>query len=337
MVAETDSLREKLRTLPKADLHVHFEGTVDIETLGDLARRNGVSLNQPVKLLGREATPISAGLEQGSFHLHRFSDFVALYLKITESIARREDIILIAEKYLESAAKQNVVYSEMYFTAATFAMLGRDMDDLFDGLLHAERHAEKRWGISIRWLFDMVRILPETGEKTISLACAARQRGVSVIGIGLGGEESREHTAIFAPLFSKARSLGFETTAHSGETSGPESMSQVLNLLQPSRIGHGIRAIEDSDLLETLRRQQVPLEVCPWSNLKLNLCQREFHPLRQMVEAGLSVVLASDDPGIFQKDLIENYLLARELGLSESQCIMLAKRSMDLALPKMAS
>lgn len=324
-------LTEAIASLPKADLHVHFEGTVTPDTLFKLAKRNGVDLEKPIELPGSAPISPPVGTIDGAPVLRDFIDFIGLYLKISETIVSSVDVVEIGEAYAAAAKKENVRASQIYFTPTTFTFFSRDMPKLFRGLAEVQHTASARYGIEISWIFDIVRNGREDGSLTLAFAEEARALGVDVAAIGLAGYELSRPVATFAASFQEARRLGYHTLAHAGETGDAKSIREVLDALQPERLGHGISVVEDLSLLSSLVEKQLPIEICPWSNILLNIITANKHPLRQMIEAGLQVLLCSDDPGIFQKTLNDNYYFAAEQGVSFGELQKIAARSLTLA------
>lgn len=321
----------KLRKLEKAELHVHLEGTVDLALLARLAEKNRVSLSAPTNFSPTLVIPppsakLLAAPFRGTFH-----EFISLYLKISECIRGAEDIELIAEAYARNAAEENITHAEVYVTPSTLARLGLHDDELGGGLLAAQDIATTRYGIELNWIFDVVRNGSTPGHETLECASRLRSAGVRVCAIGIAGLEAGYLASPFRDVFQQARKRGFSVYAHAGETAGPESVWDTLESLAPDRIGHGIRSMGDTSLVDYLREHRTPLEVCPYSNIALGVCGHKDHPVREMIELGLYVVLCSDDPGIFGKSLSENYLYAFEQGVSFETLKAVAERSLELA------
>ncbi len=321
------------RKLPKADLHVHFEGTVGAETLRELAARNDVSLNAPTTLGAYPPIPPPAERNVKGPFSGEFFEFIKLYVKISSTIRTRADFVLVAEKFGGECAAENVKGVEMYFTPTTFLGLGLGEDQITAGLLAAEEVLAKKFGIELRWIFDIVRNAPLPGEETVEIAKRLRADGVAVTAVGLAGLEAGYPAKPFATALGLAREAGFKIYAHAGETSGAPSVWETLELVAPDRIGHGVRAAEDHELLNEIRERNIPLEVCPWSNVALGVCAENKHPLPALLANEVPLVLASDDPGIFGRSLSENYLLAYNSGVSVETLEELAGKSLALFEP----
>lgn len=316
-----------LSKLPKAELHAHLEGTVSGETLRALAARHNVALDAPTVFPG--FPPIPAPVLEFPFS-GNFMQFIALYVKISSCLQTAEDLEFLAREYAASAAAEGIIAAELYVTPMTLISLGMPEPELVSGLLKAER-AGKAAGVSLSWIFDIVRNSPLPGEPTVEVATRVRECGVSVRSIGLGGLEAGHPAGRFREAFRTARDRGFQILAHAGETAGAESVWETLDTVSPTRIGHGIRAIDDPQLLEEIRRREITLEVSPWSNLLLQNATAEDHPLRRLLDAGVDVVLAADDPGIFGRNLVDNFAWAEDHGVPLRELEALAKRSVELA------
>ncbi|MCB0358014.1 MAG: adenosine deaminase family protein [Bdellovibrionales bacterium] len=326
----TENLREFVAGLPKADLHVHLEGCCSPELLRELAAENGVSLTEPIRLrTGFVAVPpADAGKRLPSFR--SFQDFVNYYLKITEVIQSEKDVRRLAEYMITSCQEQGVIHVEAYFSPTTYLLFDRPLDPLFAGLRSAQEFARDR-GVTLRWIFDIVRNAPGNGEDTVRLAQTARSGGVDVAAIGLAGAEDARTPNDFLPAFELARREGFHILAHSGESGDASAVEELVRVLRPERIGHGRTVIESPSVTEEFRRSGRCIEACPWSNVLLGLCDRAAHPVMRMKRAGLNVVLCSDDPGIFGHDTLSNYELASALGATRDELSEFAAASLQNA------
>jgi adenosine deaminase len=198
-----------------------------------------------------------------------------------------------------------VVYAEATFTPMTHVARGVDPDAMLAGLAEGRARAREEHGVELRWVFDIVRSLPDQAEPTLELALRGREIGV--VGLGFSGPEARGIPAQpFAPVFARARAGGLRSLPHAGEMAGPQSIREALTWLQADRLGHGVRAVDDPALLRELADRGVPLEVCPTSNLGIGLYPSlEQHPLPRLLAAGLQVSLASDDPPMFATSLVD--------------------------------
>ena len=330
--AKHQQIVTRLTALKKCDLHVHLEGSVSLERLKILCQRNQIELTSPTTFRTKVFTPPATLATASSYPAElTWLDFIALYLKISSAITTTADIIEVVEDYARSAAEQSIVYSELYFTPTTFLTLGANLPELYRGLIAGELLARENYGVSISWIFDVVRNTGSDGEETLRQALIARELGAQVKAIGLSGYESLDPFPKLQEFFQRTKSLGFDTIIHAGETSGAESVGFALNELGASRIGHGISSVESSDVLEQLVTKKIPLEISPWSNIKLQVVEPEKHSLTELIGAGVQVVLASDDPGIFERNLVDNYLLAYLMGVSEKELESIALNSLNIS------
>ncbi len=309
MSEETMSLVAFIKAMPKVELHVHLEGAIRPETFLKLAQRHQVSL--PASDL--------AGLRQW-YQFTDFSHFIEVYLQIAQSLKTPEDIAMIAREYLESQARQNVRYSEIIYTPFNqYLANGIPFDEQIDALNQARAWANKTLDVDCQFIMDISReTTPEQGVTVAEWAVSAMDRGVC--GLGLGGPEVGNPPEKFRTAFDLADEAGLSAFPHAGETVGPESIWGALEHLHPARILHGVRCFEDPALVAELRKSQIPLDVCPTSNICLKVFpEMRSHPLPKMMEEGLYVTLNSDDPPLFNTTLTKEYLIAVQvLGLTYS-------------------
>jgi adenosine deaminase len=282
--------------MPKVELHVHLEGSIRPATLLRLARRNRVTL--------------PAQDEEGLRDFYRFCDFahfIAVYETITGCLRTPDDYRLIAYEFGANCARQNIHYAEVTFTIVSNQRETRlDWQAILEGVNEGRAQARAEFGVDWGWVFDICRDYPETQDQVLEIALAARDRGV--VALGLGGSEAQFPPQLFERTFARARSAGLPCVPHSGENAGPESIWATLRLLHADRLGHGVRCAEDPVLVDHLRQRQVPLEVCPTSNVRLGVYPNyAAHPLRRLWDAGLLVTVNSDDPPMFGTDLNREY------------------------------
>lgn len=289
-------LESFLLKLPKVELHVHLESSLRPATLLSLAKKNRVDL--------------PADDEQGVRRWLRFRDFshfLETYATISRCLRDPEDFHCLALEFLAEQAIQNVLYSEVHFTIATHLRNGADGGAVAQALLEAARDGEKRLGVRMRLIPDIVRDDgTELAEKTLEWALAGR--GELVAALGISGNETgpnepyREH-------FESARREGLHRTAHAGEHGGPDSLRRVIELLDPERIDHGVRAAEDPDLLREIAARRLPLTVCPTSNVVLGVARdMASHPFDRLYRAGANVSVNSDGSQILGTNLVREYL-----------------------------
>jgi aminodeoxyfutalosine deaminase len=300
-----------LRAAPKAELHVHLEGTVRPETLLELARRNGVVL------------PFESVAELREWFAFRdFGHFIEAYSLISRSVVSADDYELIAWEYAQELARQNCRYAEVGFTPSYHRRKGVPHDVCFGGLTRARERARRELGVEIAWVFDISRKMrggeAETrrwAEYTVDVAVESMSDGV--VALGLGGPEAGDPPEPFGPYFERGRAAGLRSYPHAGEHSGPESVRGALETLGAERIAHGVRAIEEPALIDEIASRRVALDVCPTSNICLGVAANlAAHPLPALLAGGVAVTIASDDPPMFYTTLNDEVaLLADPFGL----------------------
>lgn len=294
----SEKIARYVQAVPKAELHVHLEGAIQPTTLLTLAERNGVEL--PVRTVEEM---------QHWFTFRDFLHFVEIYFSISRCLKTAEDYELIAYEFGANMARQNVRYAEVTFSASTHAFsLGIPFDTYFAGLTRGRERAQAEFGVEIRWVFDIVRdvrdesLHDQRAEYTVEVAKEGMRDGV--VALGLGGAEQGHPPEPYAPYFEKAWQAGLHSVPHAGETVGPESVWGALHALGAERLGHGVRAIEDPQLMAYLKERQIPLELCPTSNLRLGVYNSiAAHPFRLLHAASIPVTVNSDDPPLFNTNL----------------------------------
>jgi adenosine deaminase/aminodeoxyfutalosine deaminase len=283
--------------LPKAELHLHLEGSVDAETLHELD----------------PATPLEE--LRALYHYPDFNAFLKTFGAVVTRLARPEDYALVTRRLLERLAAQNVRYAEIIIAAGVVLWKKQEFGPVFDAIHDAARGSP----VEVRWILDAVRQFGvEPAWDVARLAAARQDRGV--VAIGIGGSEERGPAEWFKEVFAFAKSAGLHLTAHAGESAGPESVWEAL-ILGAERIGHGIAAVRDRGLLRHLRERDIPLEIAITSNLVTGVVKRlEDHPMRALYDAGVPIVLNTDDPAMFGCTLTDEYrLAARAFGFSEAE------------------
>ena len=284
-----------LLRMPKAELHVHLEGSIRPATLLALARRHGVEL---------PAADV-AGLADW-FRFRDFEHFVEIYLTVSSCLREPDDFHLLALDFLAEQARQNVLYSEAHFTIATHLANGLDGEAVAAALWRASEEGERRFGVRLRLVPDIVRNVPAGADATLDWALANRHRGV--VALGLSGIEAGWPNEPFRRHFAEAERQGLHRVAHAGEHAGPESIRSVLDVCHAERIGHGVRAVEDPALVVELARRAVPCEVCPTSNLRLGVFPGYAeHSFDRLHRAGVPLTVNSDDPPFFDTTLTGEY------------------------------
>lgn len=290
------ALRAFALRMPKAELHVHLEGSIRPATLLRLARRRGVAL----------PADDEAGLARW-FRFRDFDHFVEVFLTCSSCLREPEDFHLLALDFLEEQARQNVLWSEVHFTIGTHAAAGADPEAVRSALAEAVAEGERRWGVGMGLIPDVVRNVPvERADLTLEWALAGLGRGV--VALGLAGVETGYPAAPFRRHFREAARRGLHRVAHAGEQAGPESVRETLEVCRPERLGHGVRSVEDPELVAEIARRRLPLEVCPSSNVCLGVVpDLASHPFDRLRRAGVRLTVGSDDPPFFGTSLSEEY------------------------------
>jgi aminodeoxyfutalosine deaminase len=288
-------------TYPKIELHVHLEGTVRPKTLLEIARRNGYAL------------PVDTEEEVGALYEFRdFAHFIEVFMLTSGALEHEDDFRQIVVEYAEEAAGHGAVYLEAIFSLGLWR--GLDSDVVFTGVCDGADEARERFGVEIRLTPDIARVYSlDEALQVVRYAIKYRDRGV--VGIGLGGPEAEHPPEPYAPAFDLARSEGLASVPHAGEHAGPSSVRGALHALGALRIRHGIRAVEDAELVRELAERRVVLDVCPISNVRTRAVPSlEAHPLPQLVGAGVICTISTDDPAMFGTDLSTEYAAATSLG-----------------------
>ncbi|MFI5114715.1 MAG: adenosine deaminase [Terriglobales bacterium] len=302
--------------LPKAELHLHLEGTIEPPTLLELRQRHGMD--------GASL----AEVEQ----LYKYTDFngfLMAFKDVTGHLRSPEDYELITYRLMERLKVQNVLHAEVIVSVGVCLWRKQDFAAIFEGLERGRQRGEKDFGISLLWIFDAVRqFAAEKAERVLDLAIQFRDRNVA--GYGIGGDERQGPPELFKDVYARASSNGLHLTAHAGESAGPESIWGALNL-KAERIGHGLTAGQDPELMEELAQRQVPIELCVTSNLRTGCCaELAQHPVRRYFDQGLMLTLNSDDPAMFRTSLVEEYQLVQEtFGFTDEHLRELARNSFE--------
>jgi adenosine deaminase len=304
--------------LPKAELHVHVEGTLEPELLFELAQRNRVALPW-------------ASVEElrAAYRFESLQDFLDLYYQGARVLQTESDFYELTRAYLERARGQNVLHAEIFFDPQAHTSRGVAFASVVNGIHRASLDAARRLGIGSKLILCFLRDLePEAAQATLDQALAYRDR---IVAVGLDSSELGHPPSRFEEVFDRARELGFLTVAHAGEEGPADYVWQALDLLHVRRIDHGNRALEDPALVRRLAESRIPLTVCPLSNLKLGVVDDlRHHPLREMMERGLVVTVNSDDPAYFGGYVNENYTAVQQaLGLTEEHLYALARSSFE--------
>lgn len=325
---EAHSTPEFVRAMPKAELHIHLEGAIQPATVLELAAAHG--------MLDRFPAQDEAGLRRW-FAYRNFDHFVDIFMAIQALLRTGEDFATIAYRNGEDMAAQGIRYRELTITTFTHTHLqGKSIaiEEIWEGLEDGRRRARRDFGVEMRWVVDIPRNVsiddagvydPYCAEVTLAQAIAGMPYGV--IGFGLGGNEVGAPPEPFAHAFAAARAEGLHSLPHAGENEGPASVWGALRALGAERIGHGVRSIEDPALLLYLKERQIPLEINPYSNVRLGVYPSPAqHPFPHLDRMGLFVTLNSDDPPLFNTSLLDEYaLLADTFGYDRANLARIAR------------
>jgi adenosine deaminase/aminodeoxyfutalosine deaminase len=300
--------------LAKAELHVHLEGSVQPETVLELDPSLTLSY-----VRDKYRYPCT------------FAGFLQAYVWVNQRLRGPEEYTLITRRLLENLRTHNVSYAEINLSVGVILWKEQDAGRIFE----AVQKEAARSPVQVRWIFDAVRQFgPDKGLRVAELAVERKDEGV--VAFGIGGDEERGPADWFADIFGFVKRNGLAVVPHAGETAGPESVWAAIRL-GASRIGHGIRAVEDPELMRYLHEHNIPLEVCISSNVCTGVVTSVMeHPLRRLYEAGVPVVLSTDDPGLFATDISREYrLAAEELGFTQTELSELAGNSFRYSLAAM--
>ena len=308
-------LSQALRTMPKAELHVHIEGTLEPELALALAERNHVALPwTDLEELRRQ------------YEFENLQSFLDLYYQLMATLRTADDFRDLMLAYLERAAADGVRHAEIFFDPQVHVGNGIDLDTVIDGLLEGLRLGRERFGITGGLILCIVRDMPVASAE--ALRTAARHRAGDLIGVGLDSAEVGYPPSLFAEVFAKARALGLHCVAHAGEEGPAAYVAEALDLLHAERIDHGIHAIDDEALVRRLAATGTPLTCCPLSNRRLQVVH-DLHdlPLRRFLDAGVAITVNSDDPAYFGGYIAANYEAMASVGFTLDELSRLAENS----------
>ncbi|MGB8960656.1 MAG: adenosine deaminase [Pseudonocardiaceae bacterium] len=308
------SVDELIVALPKVELHVHLEGSMQPALLLELAAKHGVV-----------GLPASLEAVREWYEFRDFPHFIDVYLAAVQTLREQDDFTLLVAQTAATLAAQNVRYAEVIITPWLHLDRGISAEHMFGGLERGRQAAEREVGVRLRWLADFPgHYGAACGERTLDAVLEASLD--SVIGFNVGGiEVDRDQ---FAEVFDRARAASLHSVPHAGETHGPDRIWSAIARLGAERIGHGIRCLDDPALVKYLRDTQLPLDVCPTSNWRTGAVSPDRpHPLPALLDAGLMVTLNSDDPPMFGTDLTNEYRVAYGLGLTPADLADLARNA----------
>ena len=310
-----------ISALPKTELHVHLVGSASVDTVLELARRH------PERQVPTDRDALVA-----FYDFTDFAHFIEVYIKVSALVTSGVDITALVDGLAADLARNAVRYAEVTVTPSAHLLLGIEPDELAEALTAGRAVARERHGVELAWVFDIAGSLGYH-EGIATAEWVLRHRPDGTVGFGLGGNEVGVPRDLFRDPFAMARDGGLHLVPHAGETTGPETIWSALRDLHAERIGHGTSAVTDPELLAHLAGEGIPVEVCPSSNLRTRAVRSlAEHPLPGLLEAGVPVTLATDDPGMFHTDLNREYLLCHEnFGLSRSELADLARAGVRAA------
>jgi adenosine deaminase/aminodeoxyfutalosine deaminase len=317
--------------LPKAELHLHLEGTVTPESLSLLSQRHPTPLEplhnryKDVSDSGRVLTVEDA---RAIYKYTDFGGFLLAFKAVTERMRDPEDYELVTYEMTRQLHQEGVLHAEVFVSVGVVHWRGHNFEPLFEGMERGRKRGESDFGVSLFWIFDAVRHFgPDEAQIVVDTALRFRER--NVVGIGIGGDEKRASAELFRDVYRYAAEQGLRLTAHAGESVGPESIWSAINDLHAERIGHGLHAWQDAELVRELGRRQIAVEACISSNVMTGCCMSlEQHPVRRYFDAGLLVTLNTDDPAMFHTTLTREYQIAQDVfGFSDDELRQLARNS----------
>jgi adenosine deaminase len=327
-------LEKLVQALPKAELHIHLEGALNPATTLKLAHKYA-QLGFVTEL---EALQSADGFAS-------FEDFRRYYGVCMELMRSADDFAQVVYEYGRDMQAQNIRYSEVYLSIYQHLHLqGKDLDlaDVLSGIQAGRQRARTEFGVEIQWIFGIPRkrhfsgpnsssFDPTIAETVLAYAIQGQEHGV--IGIGLGGNEVGAPPHPFKDVFEQAKQMGLCSLPHAGETAGPKSVWGAINELQADRICHGVRAIEDLKLVAELIKRQIPLDICPTSNICINIYpSMSQHPIYELDKLGIQITINSDDPTLFGTSLCDEYMvLAREFGYTAKDLVRFATNSFQVS------
>ena len=309
-----------IENMPKAELHLHIEGTFEPELMFEIARRNNIELPYADVEALRKAYDFS-----------QLQDFLDIYYQGMNVLQKEQDYYDLTWAYLKRIHAQNVIHTEIFFDPQGHTSRGISFETALNGIYRALEAGQQELGISFGLIMCFLRHLD--ADDAMATLEQALQHKDKIIGVGLDSSELGHPPEKFTEVFEKAKAEGFKIVAHAGEEGPPEYVYQALDLLKVDRIDHGNRALEDKALTKRIAEEGIALTVCPLSNLKLCVINDlKNHPMREMLQAGLKATMNSDDPAYFGGYMNENYSqLAEALNLTQEEIVTLARNGFEAA------
>lgn len=309
-----------IENLPKAELHLHIEGTFEPELMFKIAQRNGIELPyEDVEALRK------------AYDFSQLQDFLDIYYQGMNVLQKEQDFYDLTWAYLQKIYSENVLHTEIFFDPQGHTSRGVAFETALNGIYSALQDGQQQLGISFGVIMCFLRHLDaDDAMATLEQALPHKDK---IIGVGLDSSELGHPPEKFTAVFEKAKAEGFRIVAHAGEEGPPEYVYQALDLLKVDRIDHGNRALEDEALIQRIAKEGIALTVCPLSNLKLCVVDNlKDHPMRKMLDAGLKATMNSDDPAYFGGYMNENFLqLTEALNLTKDEVVTLARNGFEAA------
>ncbi|MGB7283407.1 MAG: adenosine deaminase [Candidatus Acidiferrum sp.] len=320
----SSSLSPRIASLPKAELHLHLEGSIQPATVCALTACYDIVLSEKDV--------------QQRYTYSDFAGFIDAFKWVTSFLREPRDYALIARDLCEHLLSQGVIYAEVTLSIGVMLLRKQRPEANFEAILHATEPYEKQ-GLRLRWIFDAARQFgPEAAMEVVNMAkrCASK----TIVAFGIGGDEMSVATQDFRPVYEQASKSGLHLVMHAGEVGGPEKIREAIELLHVERIGHGIAAAHDPALMDLLADRRIPLEICPQSNIRTGALAKQLrlpeariaqHPLPRLWRHGIPIVLSTDDPAMFQTTLRNEYENAAQMGMSEIELAKLVDMSFEHA------
>jgi len=312
------SIIDYIKRIPKAELHLHIEGTFEPELMFEIAKRNGIEINfNSIEEL------------KAAYNFNNLQEFLDIYYAGAKVLITEQDFYDLTWAYLEKANDNNVIHTEIMFDPQTHTDRGIAFDTVINGIYSALKDAKREFGITSKLIMSFLRHLPQDSAFETFDNYYRHKEKISII--GLDSSELGNPPNKFKEIYEKALSEGLQLTAHAGEEGPPEYVWEALDILKVNRIDHGNRSLEDEKLVQRLVNEQIVLTVCPLSNLKLKVVDDlKNHPLRTMMNKGMNVTVNSDDPAYFGGYINQNFIkITNALGLSEQDIYELVKNSIE--------
>jgi adenosine deaminase len=314
------TLKQFIKEIPKAELHVHIEGTLEAELMFKLAQRNQIQL------------PYQSVTEvQQAYQFENLQSFLDIYYAGATVLQTQQDFYDLTWAYLEKANSQNIRHTEIFFDPQTHTMRGISFDTVYRGIHQALENAHKQFGITSHLILCFLRHLSaEAAMETLEMALPYKE---NIIAVGLDSSELGNPPSKFKAVFDRARSEGFLTVAHAGEEGSSDYIWQAIKLLKVTRIDHGVQSLQDPKLVDYLVQNKIPLTVCPLSNVKLKIFPTMAeHNFKKLLDIGIFVTINSDDPAYFGGYMTENYQATQTaLNLNKTEIYTMTKNAFEAA------